>query len=93
MRHPIKKRVLATLAANIRKIRLERGLTQEGLAELADIDRVFMQRVEAGKVNITAVTIVRIAEALGAQPGRLFDPTAPAVRRPGRPRKTPHPTT
>jgi transcriptional regulator with XRE-family HTH domain len=55
---------LADLGAGIRKTREQRGLRQEDIAHRADIDYKRYQRIEAGSVNVTVRTLLRIAEAL-----------------------------
>ena len=54
------------LGNRIRTARHTAGLTQERVAFLADIDYKRYQRVEAGEVNVTLRTLVRIADAIGA---------------------------
>ena len=49
----------------VRKLRLARGLSQEKLAELADIHRTYIGDVERGTRNIALLNMLRIAHALG----------------------------
>ncbi|HDI3182308.1 TPA: helix-turn-helix transcriptional regulator [Vibrio cholerae] len=46
------------------KVRKSRGLPQEKLALLAEIDRSYMSRIERGKINITLEKLYKIAETL-----------------------------
>ena len=48
----------------IRSLRRERGLSQETLADLADIDRSYMSGVERGLRNISVLNLSRVAKAL-----------------------------
>ncbi|MBT4732302.1 helix-turn-helix transcriptional regulator [Candidatus Woesearchaeota archaeon] len=48
----------------IRSIRLDKEISQEKLAELADIDRSYMGGVERGEHNLALVNIKRISDAL-----------------------------
>ncbi len=48
----------------IRSLRRERGLSQETLADLADIDRSYMSGVERGLRNISVLNLSRVARAL-----------------------------
>jgi transcriptional regulator with XRE-family HTH domain len=57
----------------LRTIRLERGLTQEQLAERASVHPTFISNVERGYSAPTLVTLVRLARALGVKPGDLTD--------------------
>jgi transcriptional regulator with XRE-family HTH domain len=49
---------------NVRRERSAQGLTQDRLAELAEISTRNLQKVEAGELNILLTTIVRIQLAL-----------------------------
>lgn len=77
---------LRSIAANIRRLRLRRGLTQEALGEAARIASRYIQIVESGKGNPSASALIAIADALGVSPGALFKPALPQDRRPGRPK-------
>lgn len=55
---------LENLGARVRKTRLEKGMTQEELAEKADISLNFMSLIENGR-NMSVQTLVNIAEGLG----------------------------
>jgi transcriptional regulator with XRE-family HTH domain len=52
------------LGANIRRIRIARGMTQGDLCRKLGVDRAYMSNVENGKKNPTLATIERIALAL-----------------------------
>ena len=51
-------------AANMRRIRLAKNLTQEKLAEAADLHTNYISSVERGERNISICNIERIARAL-----------------------------
>jgi transcriptional regulator with XRE-family HTH domain len=51
---------------NLQKLRRERGLSQEELADRANIHQTYLSGVERGKRNPTITVLHRIAEALGA---------------------------
>ncbi|HUL15354.1 MAG TPA: helix-turn-helix transcriptional regulator [Terriglobales bacterium] len=55
---------VARLGTVIRRLRLERGISQEGLAALARIDRTFMGEVERGEANPSFDVLERIARGL-----------------------------
>lgn len=64
--------VMAMFGRNVRKIRMDKGFTQEELAEGAGISQVQIARIEAGKINTSISTVVAIAKALGVKEGELF---------------------
>ena len=78
---------LRYIAANTRKYRLKRGLTQESLAEIADLDLRFIQRIERATTNLSVSVLVALAEALEVAPTALFRQAKLSPARPGRPRK------
>jgi len=53
------------LGEAIRAARKEAGLSQERLAEKADLSTVFISRVERGKESPSVDNLVKIASALG----------------------------
>lgn len=58
--------VKENISINIRKYRKTRKLTQEELAEKADISYDFMRRIESsyGKCGFSVITLYKLAEAL-----------------------------
>ncbi len=48
------------------------GLTQEGLAEKANVDTAYLSDVERGRRNLTIDNIEKIAKGLKVEPLRLF---------------------
>jgi transcriptional regulator with XRE-family HTH domain len=55
------------MGVRIRRERVARGLTQEKLAELSDLNIRTLQKIEAGQINILVTTAVRIRVALGSE--------------------------
>jgi transcriptional regulator with XRE-family HTH domain len=60
------------VAKNVRKFRQKLGLSQESLAEKADMHWTFVSGIERCKYNISLDSIVRIAKALGRAPYELL---------------------
>ena len=58
--------------ANLRRERTARGLTQERLAELADLNPRTVQKIEAGDITILVTTLQRLRTALGCEWKRLL---------------------
>ena len=77
---PVKNPKLALLGQNIRRLREEKGLSQEEFAGLAEIDRAYYGGIERGERNVAALNLIKIANALNVEVGRLF-PTLSALRR------------
>lgn len=61
-----------TLPAVIKRLRAERGITQEEMAFRADVTIATLSRVERGVTNPAWPTLVKIAEALGIAPVELI---------------------
>ncbi len=84
-----KEREIATLKAvvglRIRALRQERGLSQEALADLAEIHRTYLGDIERGKRNPALENLYAIAVALGVSVRELFPPENPGEG------STPHP--
>jgi len=62
--HRRNEKAIMTLAANIKKYRLERNLTIQELANLLDVDYSQIGRMERGVVNPNISIICDIAEVL-----------------------------
>jgi len=56
--------VLRLLAARIRKLRQDKGWSQERLAELAGIHRTYLGGIETARRNPSVLNLARIADAL-----------------------------
>ena len=60
------------LAGNLRRIRKERGITQEKAAEATGLNWRHWQKLEAGEVNVTLSTLAKICDGLGVVLEELF---------------------
>lgn len=56
----------ARVAHNVRRLRVQAGLSQEDFAVDAGIDRTYVSRIERGLENPTVAVLARIAKALNA---------------------------
>jgi len=68
-----RNRVLNVLGLNVRKWREEKELTQEALAERADLDPTYISGIERGKRNPSVLSVLRIARALGVTTSILME--------------------
>ncbi len=57
----------------VRERRLSLGLSQEKLANLADVDRTYLPDIENGKRNVSLVVAEKIAKALNIPLKELLD--------------------
>jgi len=58
------KNVLEVFGCNVQNIRKEQNISQEKLAELADLHRTYIGMIERAEKNITLRNIEKIAKAL-----------------------------
>lgn len=71
MPSPSPKRIFA---ANVRRLRISSGLSQEALADRADLHRTYISSIERGERNVSLENIFALAEALGVDPRELLAP-------------------
>ena len=64
--------LVMVFAGNVRRLRAERGLSQEELAEAAGVHRTYIGMLERGEKNVTIYNIERIATALCVRPSCLL---------------------
>ncbi|MDO8981310.1 MAG: helix-turn-helix transcriptional regulator [Afipia sp.] len=64
------------LARNLRRLRLERALSQDDLAAEAGLRQALISAIEVGTANPTLESLDRLASALGIDLAVLFDRTA-----------------
>ena len=61
------------LAENIRRLRADRGLSQEALADIAGIDRTYVSSLERMRYAASVDTLERLAAAFGCPAADLFE--------------------
>lgn len=65
-------RALTKFGQNVKDARLEKALSQEALAEKANLDPTYISGIERGVRNPSVLSIVRIAKALRIESSDLF---------------------
>ncbi len=56
--------LLTEVGAKIKKVRIGKKLSQNELAMLCKFEKASMSRIEAGKTNVTLLTLYKISRAL-----------------------------
>ncbi len=59
--------ILALFGLKVKELRKEQGLSQEKLAELANLHRTYIGMIERGEKNITLLNMAKIAKALNIE--------------------------
>ena len=60
---------------NVKRVRQEKGLTQEQLAELSGFSQQYISGLEQGRRNPTVVSLYELATALGVSHMELLRPS------------------
>ena len=68
----VEKKIRRKLARNVRALRDRKRWTFEETAHRADLHWRHLQKVEAGEVNATIRTLVRLARAFGVDADELL---------------------
>ena len=75
MRHKLDMDVRLQVGLNFRRLRKERGLTQERVAELTGVSQQYISDLERGERNPTVLTLHELTGPLDAKPADLFTET------------------
>ena len=62
-----------TFGRQIKKLRLERALSQESLANVCGVDRTYLPGIEKGERNVSLLVIAKLAEGLKVDVKDLFE--------------------
>lgn len=68
----LRNKQIKILGTTIRDCRKQAGLSQETLAEKADLHPVYLGKVERGEQWISLHALLRVAKALGVRPAELL---------------------
>ncbi len=69
----MKKTILIKFGKKVREAREKRGLSQEALADIANVHRTYIGMVERAEKNITLLNIQKLAKALKVDIRELFE--------------------
>jgi transcriptional regulator with XRE-family HTH domain len=69
----MKENIKLKFGCTIKKLRKEKGISQEKLAELSDLHRTYIGSLEMGKRNVSLENINKLAIALDCKISELFD--------------------
>jgi transcriptional regulator with XRE-family HTH domain len=57
---------------HLRRLRQAKGLSQQQLADLADVSKITVQRIENAKFNVTLDTLISLSTALETPLSKVF---------------------
>lgn len=63
---------LQRLGTHIRKLREERGYSQEDFAAEVGFDRTYYGGIERGERNLSAINLIKLAQIMKTEVGALF---------------------
>lgn len=66
--------IRSRFGSHVRRLRTERGWSQEGFADRAQLHRTYVGSIERGEQNISLENIARLAATLGVSLAELFAP-------------------
>lgn len=64
--------IIKVFGTNVRKYRVEKGVSQEKFAELCGLHRTYISDIECFRRSISLDNIQKIADALGIETHKLF---------------------
>ena len=69
----VPQKQIDTLSRNLRRLRAQAGLTQEQLAEKAEISTRYLQQLEAAQFGASLAVLIRLRRALDCRWDILLD--------------------
>jgi transcriptional regulator with XRE-family HTH domain len=64
--------IIKVFGTNVKRYRLEMGLSQEKFAELCDLHRTYISDIECFQRNVSLESIQKIADAIGIESYKLL---------------------
>jgi transcriptional regulator with XRE-family HTH domain len=68
----MKKSELILFGKAVRRVREQKGLSQEALADLCHLHRTYIGGIERGERNVGLLNLLRLSKALKVLPGELL---------------------
>ena len=68
-----KKTIAKIIGDNLKAFRTEKGLSMQALANLAEVEKSQIVRIEAGKVDVQVSSLYKISTAIGVDIKDLFN--------------------
>lgn len=68
----MKKTELILFGKSVRRLREQKGLSQESLADLSHLHRTYIGGIERGERNVGLVNLLRLSKALKVLPSELL---------------------
>jgi transcriptional regulator with XRE-family HTH domain len=65
--------IMKQVALNVKRIRIDRGMTQQALADKTDIHRVYLAQIEGATRAPSLEMLERLAKALKVKVGELVE--------------------
>jgi transcriptional regulator with XRE-family HTH domain len=72
-RSPSENALLKRFGSRVRKVRQQKGFSQEELALESGLDRSYIGGVERGERNISLVNLFKLSKALSVSPSTLLE--------------------
>lgn len=67
------EKYIINLGMHIRRLRENKSISQQNLADICNMPKTSIGRVERGEVSVTIKTLIKIANALEIEPKELLD--------------------
>lgn len=67
-----RNKLLLAIGNKIRKLRKDKGFSQENFAYEINMNRVYYGRIERGEQNLSSLNLIKISLALDVEVGELF---------------------